>query len=72
MVQLGRRPVMATASCGRDPEESNDEGPQNFVIVLEYEDEFLYTWLLVVAFGLGVFSTQQQEYCKECSAKTRE
>jgi hypothetical protein len=59
-------------NLGRDPQECNDEGPPNFVIVLEYEEDFLYTWLLDVAFGLGVFYPEQQQYCKECGAKTWE
>lgn len=59
-------------NLGRDPDECNDEGPPNFVIVLEYEENFLYAWLLDVAFGLEVCYPEQSRFCKECGAKSRE
>lgn len=59
-------------NLGRDPGQFNDEGALNLVIVLEYEKDFLYAWLLEVAFGLGVCPADQDQFCKGCSEQSRQ
>jgi hypothetical protein len=61
---------------GRAPENC-DDGPDgngllNFVLLLEYEKDYLYAWLKEVSFELGVYYTQQIKFCKECGDRFRQ
>lgn len=82
----GNRPmkdgIAAQATCqaygflegknlGRLPELCVEEGPVNLVIVLEYEEDFLYVWLREVAFELEICPAIQDEICKECGQAYR-
>lgn len=42
-------------NLGRPIEECNEDGPQNLILLLEYEKEYLFAWLLDVAFELGTY-----------------
>ncbi|KAF2123917.1 hypothetical protein P153DRAFT_303421 [Dothidotthia symphoricarpi CBS 119687] len=53
-------------------EESNDDGPESLIVVLEYEDAYLYAWFVQVAFDFGTFYVSQQEICKDCGERFRD
>ncbi|KAF1842212.1 uncharacterized protein K460DRAFT_435543 [Cucurbitaria berberidis CBS 394.84] len=58
---------------GRAPEEhNNDDGPPNLILFLEYEKDYLFAWLLEVAFEYGTFPVAHQKICKECGDRFRE
>jgi hypothetical protein len=57
---------------GRASTELNDEGPENLLLLLEYEKDYLYVWLKEVAFHLGTYPVDSQKICKECGERFRE
>ncbi|KAH7407043.1 hypothetical protein DE146DRAFT_607170 [Phaeosphaeria sp. MPI-PUGE-AT-0046c] len=59
-------------NLGRPISECNDDGPTSLVLLLEYEKEYLYAWLIEVEFELDVYSAEQDHICKECGEKYRE
>lgn len=59
-------------NLGRDLEQCNDEGPLNLILVLEYERNYLYAWLLEVVFEFGFCAAEQDRFCKECGETFRE
>jgi hypothetical protein len=59
-------------NLGRGPHECNDDGPENFIIFLEYEEEYMYAWLKLVEYELGVYQGTYSEICKDCGEKHRE
>jgi hypothetical protein len=77
---IGHNPLAATAAykflecahLGRAPEECNDEGPVNYVLVLEYEKEYLGAMLKEVEFYLGTFPPKGDVVCMECGERYRE
>jgi hypothetical protein len=76
---IGHNPLAATAAykfldCAyldRAPEECNDEGPVNYVLVLEYEKEYLGATLKEVEFYLGTFPPMGDVVCRECGERYR-
>lgn len=52
--------------------ECTDNGPNNLVLLFEYESEYLHAWLVEVEFELGVYYPQQEKICKECGDGHRE
>jgi hypothetical protein len=62
-----------TAACfGRLPQECNEDGPENFVLILEYEKESMYTWLMEVSFELGTYPVIKQKFCVDWGEIQRE
>ncbi|CAO2658226.1 Nn.00g059490.m01.CDS01 [Neocucurbitaria sp. VM-36] len=59
-------------NLGREPEECVDEGPPSLIVVLEYEKEYLYVWLMEVVFDLGTYVSIHKVLCKECGERTRD
>lgn len=59
-------------NLGRPISECNDSGPKSLVLLLEYEKEYLYAWLVEVEFELGVYSPEKDRICKECGEGYRE
>jgi hypothetical protein len=59
-------------NLGREPHECNDDGPENFIIFLEYEEEYMYAWLKLVEYELGVYQGMYSKICKGCGEKHRE
>jgi len=56
----------------RAPGECNWDGPENLVLLLEYEKDYLYAFLKAVGFHLGTYSVTAQEICKGCGERFRE
>jgi hypothetical protein len=56
---------------GPAPEECDDYCPESLVLLLEYEKEYLYVWLIVVDPELNVYYTQAKEVCVECGEGLR-
>lgn len=59
-------------NLGRRLEECVDEGPENMILVLEYENDYLYAWLMEVEFELQTYPVHLQEICKECGERFRD
>jgi len=57
---------------GRTPEECNEEGPENYVLVLEFEADYMYAWLMEVAFDLGNYATDRNKFCEMYGEKYRQ
>ncbi|KAH7384460.1 hypothetical protein BKA66DRAFT_462239 [Pyrenochaeta sp. MPI-SDFR-AT-0127] len=53
-------------NLGLPPYECTENGPENFIFVLEYEEEYMYAWLLDVAFELGTYYVKQEKVSKGC------
>jgi hypothetical protein len=58
-------------NVGRPAHECNDDGPDNLVFVLEYEEEYMYLWLFFVEYELDVYQTRHAAFCKDCGEKHR-
>lgn len=59
-------------NLGRPAEQCTDEeSPLSLVIVLEQEKDFLYAWLMEVAFELGTCPTVQERFCRACGEEAR-
>ena len=56
-------------NLGRAPEEYVDEGPLNLIVVLEYEKDYLYAWLMEVEFELQVYPRLLNDICEECGER---
>jgi hypothetical protein len=59
-------------NLGRPSHECTEDGPENFIIVFEYEKEYIYAWLLVVAFELGTYPVMEERFGKDCGEEYRE
>jgi hypothetical protein len=59
-------------NLGRPAHECNDDGPDNIIFLLEYEEEYIYAWLLLVEYELGGYPVTQEKICKECGEQHRE
>jgi hypothetical protein len=59
-------------NLGRPITQCNDDGPTSLVLLLEYEKEYLYAWLVEVEFALGVYSAEKDYLCKDCGEEYRE
>jgi hypothetical protein len=59
-------------NVGRPAHECNDDGPNNLIFVLEYEEEYMYAWLFFVEYELGVYQTWHTGFCKDCGEKHRQ
>lgn len=53
------------------PEECDGYCPESLVLLLEYEEEYLYVWLIVVDPEINSYFTQAKEICVECGEGTR-
>jgi hypothetical protein len=58
-------------NLGRPIHECNENGPSSLVLFFEYENEYLYAWLVEVEFALGVYYAQQEKICKGCGEEHR-
>jgi hypothetical protein len=61
-------------NLGRAPEECRDDGdgPLSSVLLLEYEDDYLWAWLQEVDFELGSPWTHLEKLCKGCGEHFRQ
>ncbi|KAH7388822.1 hypothetical protein BKA66DRAFT_558755 [Pyrenochaeta sp. MPI-SDFR-AT-0127] len=59
-------------NLGRKPEECVDGGPVNVILVFEYENDYLYAWLMEVEFELQTYPVILKEICKECGESFQE
>jgi hypothetical protein len=58
-------------NLGRPPHECIYENDlESLVLLLEYEAEYIYAWLLVVDFELEVYSAEQKRFCKDCGEES--
>jgi hypothetical protein len=53
-------------NLGRPIEDCNSDGPESFVLLLEYENEYLYASFMSVAFELGTYYVRHKQLCKDC------
>lgn len=53
----------------RVPEECAEDGPVNLVVVIEYEKDYLYAWLMEVEFELETYPPIYSKFCKECGER---
>ncbi|KAH3914046.1 hypothetical protein HBI56_054280 [Parastagonospora nodorum] len=51
-------------------EECKDEGPENLILTLEYEREWLYIWIQVVDFEMGICSVHCKRFIREPGERT--
>jgi hypothetical protein len=65
-------PFLKGKRIGRAPDECNDHGPENLILLLEYEKDYLYAWVKDVSFDLGTYPVTNQKICMECGEKFRE
>jgi hypothetical protein len=65
-------PFLEGKHIGRAPEECNDHGPENLILLLEYGKDYLYAWVKDVAFELGTYPVTNSRICKDCGEKYRE
>jgi hypothetical protein len=61
-------------NLGRAPEECRDDGdgPLSSVLLLEYEEDYLWAWLQDVDFELGNPWTHLEKLCKGCGDRFRQ
>jgi hypothetical protein len=59
-------------NLGRPGEDCNEDGPPSFVLVFEYESEYIYVWLMDVTYELGVYSVEQEGFCGDCGEGEQE
>ena len=59
-------------NLGRPLEDCVDEGPLNLILVLEYEADYLYAWIVEVEFEFGTFPQHFERFSKECGEHARE
>ncbi|KAF2029127.1 hypothetical protein EK21DRAFT_68303 [Setomelanomma holmii] len=59
-------------NLGRPLHECTEDGPENLTFVLEYQKDYFYAWLVVVAFELGTYPVMEQKICKDCGEGNRE
>jgi hypothetical protein len=61
-------------NLGRAPEECRDDGdgPLSSVLLLEYEEDYLWAWLQDVDFELGNPWTHLEKLCKGCGEQFRQ
>jgi hypothetical protein len=58
-------------NLGRAPHECNDDGPRNSILLFEYEEDYLYIWVLAVDFELGLYDVSDDHICKDCGENYR-
>jgi hypothetical protein len=58
-------------NLGRMAEEYTERGPDSFVLVLEFQAEYMHAWLMDVAFELGTYSHDEETFCRECGENYR-
>jgi hypothetical protein len=58
-------------NLGRAPEDCNDEASENFILVLEYEQEYLYLLFKELSFEVGTHYTHHKRLCIECGEDSR-
>lgn len=56
----------------REYYECHEEGPESYVLVLEYEKEYLHASLVDVDFEVGVYSSNRERVCGECGEGNRD
>jgi hypothetical protein len=59
-------------NLGRPAEDCNEDGPPSFILLLEYESEYIYVWLMDVTYELGLYSVEQEMFCGDCGEGERE
>jgi hypothetical protein len=59
-------------NLGRVPADCTDGDPENLVLVLEYEREYLYLSLQQVLFELGTYYVHRERLCIECGEDNRQ
>ncbi|KAH7384421.1 hypothetical protein DE146DRAFT_739987 [Phaeosphaeria sp. MPI-PUGE-AT-0046c] len=59
-------------NLGRRIEECNEDGPENLILTLEYEKEYLYIWIQVVDFELGICPLHRKSFIRELGESYRE
>jgi hypothetical protein len=59
-------------NLGRQMEECKDEGPENMILTLEYEREYLYIWIQVVDFEMGICPVHCKRFIRELGESYRE
>jgi hypothetical protein len=52
-------------NLGRRIEECNEDGPVNLILTLEYEREYLYIWVHVVDFEMGICPVHRERFIRE-------
>jgi hypothetical protein len=58
-------------NLGRALDDCKEDGPENYILVLEFEAEYLYAWLVNVAFELGAYWDDEKKFCERCGEKFR-
>jgi hypothetical protein len=56
----------------RAPEDCNWDGPENLILLLEYEEYYLHAFLKNMGYEPGASPVVRQELCKECGEKYRD
>jgi hypothetical protein len=56
----------------RESLELDDMGPENLILLLEYDRDDLYVWLKEVAFNIGTYAVDSEKFCRECGSQFRE
>jgi hypothetical protein len=59
-------------NLGRPQDECTGYGPESLVLLLEYEQEYIYAWLLEVTFELGTYYVNTEKICKGCGERHQE
>lgn len=59
-------------NIGRAPDECDDYCPEIIVLLLEYERDYVYAWLMIVDVELGVYYPQAKKLRVECGERYRE
>lgn len=56
----------------RSLEECSSRGPENSLLFLEYQDDYLYAWFYDVDFEQDFYAHYYREICKDCGERFRE
>lgn len=56
-------------NLGRRSEDCTEDGPVNLVVVLEYEKEYLHTWLMKVEFELETYPPIHSKFSRDCGER---
>jgi hypothetical protein len=57
---------------GRPSEDCHDDGPMNSFLVLEYEESYLYVWLVDLMFEWEGFIRKSESFCRDCGYRFQE
>jgi hypothetical protein len=58
-------------NLGRALADCNEDGPENYVLVLEFEAEHMYAWLINVDFEIGKYFADRRKFCERCGEENR-